>query len=79
VPADHGLESTLAGFAPLGRGAESLADGYLARPVPVDASPIPQNPSISPDPWSAIHNDTYMSDTYRSSGVLGSRPVVSST
>jgi hypothetical protein len=56
-----------------------LADGYLARPVPVDASPIPQNPSMSPNPWSAIHNDTYMSDTYPSSGALGSRPVVSPT
>jgi hypothetical protein len=53
--------------------------GEPAVPMPVDASSIPQNPSMSLNPWSAIHNDTYMSDTYPSSGALGSRPVVSST
>jgi hypothetical protein len=53
--------------------------GEPAVPVPVDASPIPPNPFMSPNPWSAIHNDTYMSDTYPTSAALGHRPVVLST
>jgi hypothetical protein len=53
--------------------------GGPAAPAPVDAPPIPWNPFMSPNSWSAIHNDSYASDTYATPGALGRRPVVSST
>ena len=34
---------------------------------------------MAPGSWSNFHNDTYMSDTYFTSGPLGRSPSVSST
>ena len=53
--------------------------GQEAAPKPIDAPDIPINPYMSPGSWSAMHNNTYMSDTYLVSGPLGHSPVVSST
>jgi hypothetical protein len=53
--------------------------GSPAIPGPVDTPSIPQNPFMSPNPWSAMHDDSYASDTYATPGALGRRPVVSST
>lgn len=53
--------------------------GHEATPKPIDAPAIPVNAYMSPGSWSAMHNDTYMSDTYPISGPLGRLPVVSST
>lgn len=53
--------------------------GQEATSKPIDAPDIPINPYMSPGSWSAMHNNTYMSDTYQVSGPLGHSPVVSST
>jgi hypothetical protein len=53
--------------------------GQEATPKPIDAPDIPINPYMSPGSWSAMHNNTYMSDTYQVSGPLGHSPVVKST
>lgn len=45
---------------------------------PIDAPDIPSNPYMSSGSWNAMHNNTYMSDTYQVSGPLGHSPVVSS-
>ena len=52
--------------------------GHEAVAKPIVAPTIPHNPFMAPDEWSAIHDDTYMSDTYVSSGPLGHNPIVSS-
>jgi hypothetical protein len=52
--------------------------GHEATANPIVAPPIPQNPHMSAGAWAAMHNDTYMSDAYFTSGPLGHKPVVSS-
>src|SRR5512136_574231 len=49
--------------------------GHEATPKPITSRPIPQNPHMSPGSWSAIHDDTYMSDTYFTPGPLGKAPM----
>ena len=47
-------------------------DGSTAVPNPVDGGPKPpRNPFMAPNPRNNIHDDPYMSDTYRLSGPLG--------
>ena len=47
--------------------------GLPAAPKPIeDAAKIPQNPSMGANPWTCMHNDSYMSDTYPVMGPLGS-------
>jgi hypothetical protein len=59
--------------------------GYPATPNPIEAAEIPQNPSMGANPWTCIHNDSYMSDTYpvleegMPFGPLGNYPEVFST
>ena len=53
--------------------------GDVAVPAPVTTRAIPQNPSMSTNPFSNLHNDTYMSDTYPIWGPLGRGSSVSST
>ena len=53
--------------------------GNEAAPRPIAAPSIPQNPFMAGGSWSNYHNDTYMSDTYVTSGLLGRSPSVSST
>jgi len=50
--------------------------GHEATPQPIAAPAIPQNPFMAPGSWSSFHNDTYMSDTYFTSGPLGHSPSV---
>jgi len=53
--------------------------GEPAIPKAIRAMAIPSNPFQAPAPWSVIHNDTYMSDTYRCPGPLGRFPSAMST
>jgi hypothetical protein len=53
--------------------------GDIATLKPIEAAEIPQNPSMGANPWTCIHNDSYMSDTYPVMGPLGSSPEVIST
>ena len=59
--------------------------GYPATPNPIEAAEIPQNPSMGDNPWTCMHNDSYMSDTYpvlekgMPFGPLGHSPEVFST
>jgi hypothetical protein len=47
-------------------------EGGAAVPNPVDdGPPPPRNPFMAPNPRNNIHNDPYMTDTYRLSGPLG--------
>ncbi|MEY4136551.1 MAG: hypothetical protein RL205_679 [Actinomycetota bacterium] len=52
--------------------------GHAAKAKPVPLSPIPQNPFMSANGTSNIHNDSYMSDTYTWAGPLGKNTQVSS-
>lgn len=55
---------------------------YMGAPAiqqPLYPRAVPQNPFMSTNPWGALHNDTYMSDTYTTAGPLGHAPAVSST
>jgi hypothetical protein len=61
------------------RSAVPQFDGGAAVPNPVDGGPAPpRNPFMAPNPHNNIHDDPYMSDTYRLSGPLGDGPEVSS-
>ena len=54
-------------------------EGSAAIPNPVDGGPAPpRNPFMAPNPRNNIHDDPYMSDTYRLSGPLGDGDEVSS-
>jgi len=53
-----------------------MGDATVAKAI--DASPVPQNPWMSPNPGSNAHNDSYMSDAYALSGPLGKSPQVRS-
>lgn len=54
--------------------------GNKAIPKYIFSSPIPQNPYMDYGSFAAIHNDTYMSDTYPTiSGPLGLNPETFST
>ncbi|HEY6636616.1 MAG TPA: hypothetical protein VIZ61_02945 [Solirubrobacterales bacterium] len=54
-------------------------EGGTAVPNPVDGGPAPpRNPFMAPNPRNNIHDDPYMSDTYRLSGPLGDGPEPSS-
>ena len=53
--------------------------GAEATPQPIAAPSIPRNKFMAPGSWSNYHNDTYMSDTYFTSGPLGRSPSVLST
>src|SRR3954471_14808160 len=47
-------------------------EGATANPNPVDGGPPPpRSPFMAPNPRNNIHDDPYMSDTYRLSGPLG--------
>ncbi|HET9120483.1 MAG TPA: hypothetical protein VFN72_08105 [Solirubrobacterales bacterium] len=46
-------------------------DGTTATPNPVGGPAPPRNPFMAPNPHNNIHDDPYMSDTYRVSGPLG--------
>jgi len=47
-------------------------EGAPASPNPVDGGPAPpRNPFMAPNPRNNIHDDPYMSDTYRIPGPLG--------
>src|SRR5262249_6393003 len=47
-------------------------EGAGATPNPVSGGPAaPRNPFMAPNPRNNIHDDPYMSDTYRQSGPLG--------
>jgi hypothetical protein len=47
-------------------------EGATAVPNPVNGGPAaPRNPFMAPNPRNNIHDDPYMSDTYRLSGPLG--------
>ena len=48
--------------------------GAPAQARPMAAANPPQNPYLAPDPRSNIHNDTWMTDTYRGRGPLGAAP-----
>lgn len=47
--------------------------GQTASPRPVaGAVRPPQNPFLAPNPWSNIHNDSWMTDAYAGAGPIGS-------
>ena len=63
--------------APNGSAATPF-EGSPAVPSPVNGGPPPpRNPFMAPNPRSNIHDDPYMSDTYRSTGPLGDGPEIS--
>ncbi|MGK2932787.1 MAG: hypothetical protein ACSLFD_08465 [Solirubrobacterales bacterium] len=47
---------------------------FEATPVP-GRTKAPQNPFLAPDPFSGIHNDTWMTDAYPGPGPTGRNPV----
>ncbi len=50
-------------------------EGATATPKPVNGGPAPpRNPFMAPNPRNNIHDDPYMSDTYRGPGPLGDGP-----
>ena len=54
-------------------------EGATATPNPVNGGPAPpRNPFMAPNPRNNIHDDPYMSDTYRVPGPLGDGPEPSS-
>ena len=54
------------------RSAVPQFEGAIGVPNPVDGGPAPpRNPFMAPNPHNNIHDDPYMSDTYRQSGPLG--------
>jgi hypothetical protein len=54
-------------------------EGATASPNPVNGGPAPpRNPFMAPNPRNNIHDDPYMSDTYRLPGPLGDGPENSS-
>jgi hypothetical protein len=54
-------------------------EGGTAVPNRIDGGPAPpRNPFMAPNPRNNIHDDPYMSDTYRISGPLGDGPELSS-
>jgi hypothetical protein len=56
---------------PMG-GSVTPFEGNTAVPNPVDGGPAPpRNPFMAPNPRNNIHDDPYMSDTYRLPGPLG--------
>src|SRR5215216_2780619 len=63
----------LAGPIPEGPGAGSLPafKGAPAKPSPVYAPDPPRHPFMAPNGRSNIHDDAYMTDTYRGPGPLG--------
>jgi hypothetical protein len=57
---------------PLEASVPPAFEGTAASPNPVDGGPAPpRNPFMAPNPRNNIHDDPYMSDTYRLSGPLG--------
>jgi hypothetical protein len=61
---------------PADRAGLTVFEGRSAKPKPVSAPRIPSQPFMAPNGASNIHNDGYMSDTYRWSGPLGRDPEV---
>ena len=58
--------------------AASPFEGSAASANPVAGGPVPpRNPFMAPNPRNNIHDDPYMSDTYRQSGPLGDGPAIS--
>ncbi|HKH40407.1 MAG TPA: hypothetical protein VKA41_00975 [Solirubrobacterales bacterium] len=54
-------------------------EGSMAVPNPVDGGPAPpRNPFMAPNPRNNIHDDPYMTDTYRLPGPLGDGAELSS-
>jgi hypothetical protein len=54
-------------------------EGSTAVPKPVNGGPAPpRDPFMAPNPRNSIHDDPYMSDTYRIPGPLGDGPEPSS-
>jgi hypothetical protein len=54
-------------------------EGTPAVPNPIGAVPaVPQNPFMAPNGRNNLHNDAYMTDTYRVSGPLADGPEISS-
>ena len=47
--------------------------GRVANPRPVQAPRVPRHPFMAANGRSNVHNDAYMTDTYRNSGPLGRR------
>jgi hypothetical protein len=45
--------------------------GSPAKPHPVKGTTVPQNPYMAPNGRSNLHDDAYMTDSYRQSGPLG--------
>jgi hypothetical protein len=61
--------------------AASLPDysGAAANPAPVSSfRKAPQNPFLAKNPFSNIHNDTWMTDAYAGPGPTGRNPIASS-
>ncbi|MFL5846024.1 MAG: hypothetical protein ACJ762_15155 [Solirubrobacteraceae bacterium] len=45
----------------------------------IKATRPPQNPQMTKNPWSNIHNDTWMTDAYAYAGPLGKNPLATSS
>ena len=50
--------------------------GQAAKANPLPPPRIPQNPFLAMNPWSNVHNDSWMSDIYTIAGPLGYEPAV---
>ena len=68
---------------PIQPGPATSLPAYIGAPAkahPMANSRVPQNPSLAPNSFSSVHNDTWASDVYDIAGPLGEEPeVLSST
>ena len=77
-----GTAATAAPAVPIPQDPAPDAPAYTgapATPRPVSAPRPPRHPFMAPNPRNNIHNDPYMTDTYRGPGPLGRDPVSTST
>ena len=81
VEGEEAVSARAAAVTPIPTEAPSTLPEFIGEPADAQAQPIPparvpQNPFLAPNPFSYVHNDSWMSDTYDIAGPLGREPVV---
>ncbi len=69
-------------ITPIPTAAKTNLPDYIGAAVkahPLAPSRVPQNPSLAPNPFNYVHNDSWASDVYDIAGPLGRDPLVQST
>ncbi len=81
-PAAKSNAPVSAAITPIPTVAKTNLTDYIGSPVkahPLPVAHVPQNPSLAPNPFNYVHNDSWASDVYDIPGPLGRAPVVQST